>query len=364
MVVIDADAHVIETEETWSFLDSSDQKYRPALVGAQGDSKRQYWLVDGKVRGFRFPTLTERDLAVRAERTGRSAAVPQASREMSDVGLRLEDMDRLGIDIQVLHNTIFIEQLTDRPEIEVALCGSWNRWMAEIWSQSRGRLPWSMVPPLLSIPDAVDQIREARKHGAVAVLMRPIEGHRVLVDRHFYPIFEEAQKLDMAIAVHIANGSPTVVDVLRSPDDLAPTFGLFRAPAVVACHSLIMSEIPTDFPRLRWAFIEASAQWVPWIVHEARGRYQSQGRKFPEQVFRDYQIYVTCQTDDDLPYITKYAGDENIVIGTDYGHFDSSTEVDAITVFKNTSQLPANKVENILSKNPARLYGLDGRNEP
>jgi uncharacterized protein len=358
MVVIDADAHVIETEETWNYLDPADRKYRPSLIGAPG-SKKQYWLIDGKVRGFRFPTLSERDLAERAARTGRSAATPQASREMSDVSVRLADMDRLGIDIQVLHNTIYIEQLTDRPEIDVALCGSWNRWMAENWKQSHGRLPWSMVPPLLSIPDAIDQIREARKHGAVAVLMRPIEGQRVMVDRAFYPIYEEAQKLDMAIAVHIANASPAIVDVLKSPDDLAPTFGMFRAPTVVSCHSLIMSEIPKAFPNLRWAFIEASAQWVPWIVHETRGRYQSQGRDYPANVFGEYRIYVTCQTDDDLPYITKYAGEDNIVIGTDYGHFDSSTEVDAITVFKNTSELDPGQVEKVLSENPARLYGLD-----
>ncbi|MPZ14189.1 MAG: amidohydrolase family protein [Chloroflexi bacterium] len=122
-----------------------------------------------------------------------------------------------------------------------------------------------------------------------------------------------------------------------------------------------MSEIPQAFPKLRWAFIEASAQWVPWIVHEARGRYQSQGREFPEHVFQEYRIYVTRQTDDDLPYVTKYAGDENIVIGTDYGHFDPSTEVDAITVFRNEGALDASVVEKVLWANPARLYALEQR---
>jgi predicted TIM-barrel fold metal-dependent hydrolase len=230
--------------------------------------------------------------------------------------------------------------------------------MAEVWKQGQGRLRWSMVPPLLSIPDALAEIRAAKENGAVAVLMRPIEGHRLLVDPYFYPIYEEASRLDMPIAVHIANGNPWLCDLLRSPYDPAATFGLFRAPAVVACHALIMSEIPRVFPTLRWAFIEASAQWIPWIVHEARARYQSQGRTFPENVLREYGIYVTCQTDDDLSYVVKYAGDDNIVIGTDYGHFDSSTEVDAITVFRKTSGLPAAVTEKILCANPMALYGL------
>ena len=30
--VIDADAHVIETERTWDFLEPSEEKFRPQLV--------------------------------------------------------------------------------------------------------------------------------------------------------------------------------------------------------------------------------------------------------------------------------------------------------------------------------------------
>src|SRR5215208_2576510 len=114
MPVIDADAHVIETERTWDYLDASEEKYRPQLVGAKDDSSRQYWVIDGKIRGFRFPTLTEQQLIARSEQSGRDVVTPQAAREMDDVGLRLKDIDRLGIDVQVLHNTICIEQLSER----------------------------------------------------------------------------------------------------------------------------------------------------------------------------------------------------------------------------------------------------------
>ena len=44
-LVVDADAHVIETEHTWDFLDSSDAKYRPDLVSSR-DPTRQYWVDD------------------------------------------------------------------------------------------------------------------------------------------------------------------------------------------------------------------------------------------------------------------------------------------------------------------------------
>jgi hypothetical protein len=108
--IIDADAHVIETERTWDYLDESDKKYRPKLFSTPDDAARQYWVIDDKIAGFRFLTLSEQELRDFAQRAGRDFATPQAARELDDVNLRLKHMDELGIDVQVLHNTFWIEQ--------------------------------------------------------------------------------------------------------------------------------------------------------------------------------------------------------------------------------------------------------------
>jgi hypothetical protein len=85
-----------------------------------------------------------------------------------------------------------------------------------------------------------------RSTGAVAVCMRPLEGGRCLTDPYFYPIFEEASRLDLAIAVHIANGNPDDCDLLRHLPGTFRTngFALFQAPTVVACFRLLMSDLP------------------------------------------------------------------------------------------------------------------------
>ena len=57
--VIDADAHVVETERTWDYLAPSEQQYRPLLYASPDDPISQYWVIDGKIRGLRFPSLTE-----------------------------------------------------------------------------------------------------------------------------------------------------------------------------------------------------------------------------------------------------------------------------------------------------------------
>ena len=184
--VIDADAHVIETERTWDYMEPSEQKFRPQLLSSPNDPTRQYWVIEDKIRGFRFPTLTEQQLRDMSQRSGRDVETPQAARELDDVGLRLKHMDELGIDIQVLHNTLWIEQVAQRPDVEAAICRSWNRWLGDVWQQGGGRLLWSCVLPTLMLDEAQVQMRTAKEHGAVAVCMRPLEGDRSMLDPYFY----------------------------------------------------------------------------------------------------------------------------------------------------------------------------------
>src|SRR3954469_24638827 len=112
MAVIDADAHVIETDRTWEYLAGSEQKFRPRTVSDGGE---RYWLIDGRVF---------------ARRRNVGADTSVATQEMLDISARLRHMDELEIDVQVLYPTLFLIPLTKRPEIEVALCRSYNRWLA------------------------------------------------------------------------------------------------------------------------------------------------------------------------------------------------------------------------------------------
>jgi len=359
-LVIDADAHVVESDHTWDYIDPSERQYRPVPLETPEDNgtKLQFWLIDGKVRGFRFPVFSNAELEKRSRQVGRKFADAQESREMANVGLRLEHMDQIGIDVQVLHNTMFIEQVTDRAAVEVALCKSWNRWLADIWHQGQGRLRWSCMAPTLSMTDALDQIRFAKENGACAVLMRPVEGNRLLADPYFYPIYDEASRLDMAIAVHIANGNAWLNDLYSHPVRLASTFHRFRIPTVAAFSDVLLSEIPHVFSKLRWGFIEASSQWLPWVVHEAKNRFKGMGREWPDNIMREYRMFVSCDNSDDLPYIVQQVGQDCLVIGTDYGHTDTSSDVDAIKIFQERTDLASNVKQKILSDNARALYGL------
>ena len=205
MLRIDADAHVLETEETWEFMDGADRKYRPEIVGTLNGSGAvdEYWLVDGTLR------LKSRNVGM---------DTPLESRELRDVAVRLKHMDKLKVDIQVIFPTIFIIPLTPRPEIELALCRSYNRWMGECWKQSDNRLRWVAMVPLLDTDHVYEEARLAKENGAVGIYMRGSEGERLLSDPHFYPVYDAASRLDIPACIHSSNGSSCALRLLQVRD--------------------------------------------------------------------------------------------------------------------------------------------------
>ena len=68
-------------------------------------------------------------------------------------------------------------------------------------------------------------------------------------------------------------------------------------------------------------------------------------------------IWVTCQTDDDLPYVLKYAGEDNIVVGTDYGHQDQSSEIEAMRVMREKGEVDPRVIDKIMGRVPVLTAG-------
>lgn len=342
MLSIDADAHVIETEKTWDYLEGNDRRYRPVpiTVDTPSGKTRNFWIIDGKLIGGR-------------DNIGKDTS--RESREMANIDSRLRHMDEIGTDIQVLYPTLFLRPVTDHPEVELALCRSYNRWLADIWSKGKGRLRWAVQLPLLSIEQSLDELRWARGNGACAVFMRGIESRHTLHDRYFHPLYEEASRLNMPIGIHSGIGNFAVNEAFN-----AEPFRAAKLVVIGGFHSMVLYGIPERFPQLRIGAIEVSAQWVPYLIHDLNLRFPKLHGKQPlPDIMRGGQLYVACQTDDDIPYVLNYAGEDSLMIGSDYGHADNASELLALKRLKEKGEIDPKVIDKILCANPARFYGLD-----
>ena len=343
MLSIDADAHVIETEKTWDYLEGSDRHYRPVAITVDMPTgkTRNFWIIGGRLIGGR-------------DNIGKDTA--KESREMANIDSRLKHMDEIGTDVQVLYPTLFLRPVTDNPAIELALCRSYNRWMADIWSKAKERLRWAVQLPLMSMDKAVDELRWAHGNGACAVFVRGIETRHTLHDPYFFPLYEEASRLNLPIGIHSGIGNFTINEILNGEP-----FRVAKLMVIGGFHSMILHGIPERFPKLRIGAIEVAAQWVPYLVHDLNLRFPKlEGKQARPDVLRgSNQLFVACQTDDDLPYVLKYAGENSLMIGSDYGHADNASELLALKRLTDNSEIDPRIIDKILCTNPARFYGLD-----
>lgn len=351
MPVIDADCHVIESEQTWEYLDPQDIEFKPRAVENPDRPDRPMWVIDGRARQRPFGTATTG--APSEELSGFSRTSFQ-TRSLADIDARLAHMDELEVDVQVLYPTIYLTKISDRPEVELALAKSYNRWMADVWAQSKGRLRWVAVPPLDTMDEVPAILRYAKDNGAVGVFMRGYEGDRRLTDEYFDPLYEAAVENDLPITVHAGCGNPAFVE-LTDGDAYARN----KLPVISAFHSLIFKRTPQRFPGLRFGFVEVAANWVPYVLNDLDRRVEREGRSLGDDVLGDNGMYVACQTNDDIPYILSHVSEDHLMIGSDYGHSDTSSELEALKSLKGSGLLETRVVDKILCDNPSRLYAIE-----
>lgn len=357
MGIVDADTHVDETEQTWQYMGESERAFLPMTL--EPPESRSF--VPGDARPHRL-WMYAGEFRLRRHRDDERTCTTRETRELLDVPARLRHMDELGTEIQVIYPTLFLNAVSTRPEVEVALARSYNRWLADVTRQSNGRLRWVAVLPLQSIEESVKEVRFAKDQGAVGLLKHGIEcGDRAASDPYFYPVYEAASQLDIPICVHTGNGNPNQPETSAAPRTQPQRNAL---PVLAAFSSFVIDGVPDLFPNLRIGFIEAGASWLPYLLNDLQSRAKRQislGLSLKEDLLRRSRFYVTCDTRDDLPYILQYGCEDSLMIGSDYTHADASAQIDApqeIVRKGEDGTIGAAVAHKITDANARAFYGL------
>ena len=163
--------------------------------------------------------------------------------------MRLKDMDRLHVDVQVVYPTLFLVYLTDDVELEIALSKAYNRFMSEACSNDGHRLRWVAVLPLRSVEDSLKEIKWAKDDGAVGLFFRGLEKDRNLDDSYFFPGVQAAMDYDLSICIHTGAGSPVMSSLFNV--DRHSVFCHGRLLPLIAFRNLVANRIPELFPDLK-----------------------------------------------------------------------------------------------------------------
>jgi predicted TIM-barrel fold metal-dependent hydrolase len=371
MLLIDADGHVEESPATFGdeFLDPGFHAQRPRVVRIDD---MVYWMIDEQL----FPRRLGRgchNLGTPVSHDGRRSRHAETksdsdeSMELTDIKARLEAMDKEGISVQVIYPTLFLAYpLSSNPSLMTALCSSYNRFLSSRLRNNE-RLKWSAVVNLDDIPGAAREVREARRLGAVAVMILGTAGDRMLDDPSLLPFFEAVAEEDLALAIHVGWSCPALNNLFTH---IYPSsVNAFLLPVLLGFSTLIAGGMLDRFPNLRVGFLEAGCQWIHFVVDRLDHRFKNTLTKIypqlapkselpPVEYIRLGNLYFSAEVEDILlPQVIELVGEGQVLFGSDMPHGDR--ELNAGQMLLDREDIDDSAKHKILGDNPRRLYQLD-----
>jgi uncharacterized protein len=377
MRVIDADGHVEENTVTFSdkYFAPEFRPQRPQVVGGLEEGLA-YWMIDEQL----FPRRVGRGcnnlgtpVSYRGQPTRHAARKPDTigSMELTRLQDRLQIMDEEGLALQVLYPTLFLAYpLSANPAYVTAMCDAYNRWLGDVLS-GQERLKWVGVVNLDEPASAVRQVNEAKKLGAVGIMILGTVGDKLLDDPTLLPFYEALATEDLSLAVHVGWACPAINNLYTH---IYPSGVIaFLMPVLMGMVSMMSGGIFDRFPNLRVVYLEAGSLWIHFILERLHHRFQHSGRNLanvvsrsapiqkrePMEYIKEGNIYFSAEVEDSLlPQVLDLVGENQMLFGSDMPHGDR--ERYAASMLQERNDISATAKTKILESNPARFYNLQG----
>ncbi len=366
VLVIDADGHVNEGDvDLKPYLA---EKWRAqAPVRLRDNKGHPRMLLEGRI----WPTADGPGPGV----TGPMTEKAQKTRPgMTDPAARLKDMDREGIDVAVLFGTqvaLTVNGLMNG-EFAAALCRAVNEWLLEYCAADPGRLKAVGLIPCQLPEAAVKELEFLAGRGALSAMLPTNVYGRNMGDPMFFPIYEAAEKIGMTLSVHPQTGHdgvPGVSGVMGAGSRRFTKYAYVHMTAfpfelMIAMMHMIGEGVFDRFPRLRVAYMEGGAGWLPYWMErldehvEKLAPHMPELKRRPSEIIRSEQIVVSCESEETgLDRVLDAAGGGTVLYASDYCHWDCHFPY-SVKDIVDAGDLDDAERERILWRNAADFFGL------
>ena len=277
---------------------------------------------------------------------------------------RLAAMDRQEIQMAVLYPTAGLGIGTVREAAyAVALCRAYNDFIADYCKVSPRLKAVANLP--ISRPDeaAKELNRAVTKLGLVGGMLAAQAHGKNLGNPEFYPLYEEAQRLDTPIAIHAFGGDEPGSEIFEQFICLHTTGHPF--PVLRQLTAMIFGGIPELFPKLKIGYLEIGCGWIPYWLERMDEEWEKRGKaeapickKKPSEYLTSDRIYYGCEPEEKMMgYVVGEIGSETLMYASDYPHWDMSWPDSAIIIWRR-EDLSLEAKKNILENNARRFYNL------
>jgi predicted TIM-barrel fold metal-dependent hydrolase len=287
---------------------------------------------------------------------------------------RLADMDIDGVEASICFPNTFVrfcgQRFLEAPDKDVGLrcVRAYNDWLVDEWcGPTDGRLLGAGIIPLWDSQLAAKEIWRNAPRGLTSVCFSEIParlGLPSMYEGYWDPFFAACADTGTVINLHI--GSSSVIHTTSLDAPLGIRISNHFGNCAFSLSDWLMSGAFTRFPKLRVAFSEGQAGWIPYLMSRLDGLWRkgspllgfNQVPELPSSYLRDH-VYA-CVFDDPVGMqLLDQIGENNVCWETDYPHNDSTWPESAQVAGKLTAGLPPETREKVLRLNAARLYNVE-----
>lgn len=263
---------------------------------------------------------------------------------------RLAACDHSGVTVQVLSPTpMMIPDYVDTAQAAADICKILNDDNANTVTQHPDRFQALGVLPMMFPDLAMQELARLKSLGINGVEINSNINDRELDDPHFFPIFEAAQDLDMAIFIHPWGGfmrpEEQRLKARMAPDKQWRPWlvGMGGCETVLAFDAMRSGNVHARLPKLRVLYAHGGGAFPALLGRLEHGAYcrpdlfAQASSKNPYDTVQECPIFVDTLTHNPwaLKLLIDTLGTERIAMGSDYPYplgeldpFDASTKTD------------------------------------
>ncbi len=377
--VFDADAHGSINPRMWEHLPEQYRARRPRPVTIHdGDGLGNFnagWLIEGSLEPHALgpgaqQANTPRNVLAEFGATTEREHCSIGSMTLNDPQARLRDMDRMGLDAQMLFPSTLYAHMTADPGFEAALFRAYNRYLGAQCQQAPKRLKWSGLLPLRDQRQAFEALEEMQRLGARAAVVFGTAGDRMLSEPSFLPIWDEFARARLPLCVHMGMSYPPLAQLGQSIYD-GHVIGM-SLPAQLAFMAIVGHRMLDRYPDLKVAFLEFGAEWIFYMVSRMdhylpldRGAHpfglsMPNAAQLPRESIRDYvqsgRIFIAAEADDSMLHnLFGLIGEDHVLFSSDFPHGEGRENA-ALEILER-SDLSETQKRKLLYDNTVRLFG-------
>jgi predicted TIM-barrel fold metal-dependent hydrolase len=250
------------------------------------------------------------------------------------------------------------------PELGIACLRAYNDWMIDEWcAADRDRYIPCQLPWLRDADVAAEEIRRNAERGfrAVSFSENPEGlGFPNVYDPFWDPFFRACEETQTVVNLHV--GSSGTVRKPCSSSHVDVNVALFPVSGLEALVDWIYAGIPARYPDMTIALSEAGVSWVPMALERLRRAHRhGVGGSWPGGDLTPTELvqrnFVFTSIEDPSAFRTlETVGVDNVMVETDYPHYDSTWPNCQEMIRGELSDLDHAIVRKVCYENAARVY--------